>query len=190
MKRLPDAALQRLPNGSRLANNAASNDEAADRQDRTMSAVPCDRYWLVARDEAGLLTHMMRFLAGQARISFVGDLSRCEFPATLRCSTDEDSMLTRQTISPKPDFKILPLEHDSVRPILDAIMPDNRYMEDIIHIQIEKRGELQFGCYDQFHRDCIVCFLAVPAKFLDELRLKGVLRSWTTPHEGATRWHG
>ena len=99
-----------------------------------MSVVPQDRYWLVARDKPGLLTHMMRFLAGEARISFDGDLSRCEFPAVLPRSTDEDSILTRQTLSPRQDFVILPLEHDTIRPILDVMLPDNRYMEDIIHI--------------------------------------------------------
>ena len=155
-----------------------------------MSAIPQDRYWLVARDKPGLLTHMMRFLAGDARISFEGDLSRCQFPATILSSTDEDSILTRQTISPRQDFIILPLEHDTIRPSLDVVLPDNRYMEDIIHIQIEKRGELQFGSYDQFHHDCIVCFLGVSTKFLDELKQTGILRSWTTPHEDATRWHG
>ena len=94
---------------------------------------------MVARDKPGLLTHMMRFLAGEARISFEGDLSRCQFPATIPSSTDEDSILTRQTISPRLGFAILPLEHDTIRPILDAVLPDNRYLEDIIHIQIEKR---------------------------------------------------
>ncbi len=63
-------------------------------------------------------------------------------------------------------------------------------MDDIIHIQIEKHRELQFGSHDQFHHECLVCFLGVPTTFLDELQQKGILRSWTTPHEDATRWHG
>lgn len=154
-----------------------------------MTAFPQDCYWLVARDKPSLLTHMMRYLAGEARISFEGDLSRCEFPAMLPRSIDEDSILTRQTLSPRQDFIILPLEHDTIRSILDVVLPDNRYMEDIIHIQIEKRGELQFGSYDQFHHDRIVCFLGVPTKFLDELKQPGILRSWTTSHNDTTRWH-
>jgi hypothetical protein len=155
-----------------------------------MSALPQDRHWLVARDKPGLLTHMMHFLAGDARISFEGDLSQCQFPATIPSSRDEDSILTRQTISPRQDFIILALDRDTLRPILDIVLPDNRYMQDIIHIQIEKRGALQFGSYDQFHHDCIVCFLGVSTKFLDELKQRSILRSWTPPHEGTTRWHG
>jgi hypothetical protein len=133
---------------------------------------------------------MMRFLAGAARISFEGNLSNCKFPTTIPSATEEDSILQRQTVTPWQDFIILPIEHDTIRPILDVVLPNNRYVEDILHIQIEKRGELQFGCYDQFHDDCIVCFLGVPTQFLDELKQTGVILSWVTPFEGATRWHG
>jgi len=155
-----------------------------------MSAVTKDRYWLIARDKPGLLTHMMHFLAGDARISFEGDLSRCDFLVSISRDTNEDAILPRCTLSPQQDFIILPLEHDTVRPILDIVLPGNRYKDDIIHIQIEKHRQLQFGSYDQFHRDCIVCFLGVPTKFLDELKQKGIIRSWTAPSEGAVRWHG
>ena len=155
-----------------------------------MSSIQQDRYWLIARDKPGLLTRMMRFLAGEARISFEGNLSRCKFPLTIASADEEDSILRRQTIEPRQDFVILQLEHDTIRPILDIVLPDNRFMEDIVHIQIEKHGELQFGSYDNFHHECIVCFLGVPTKFLDELAQTGVIKSWTKPFEGAVRWHG
>jgi len=155
-----------------------------------MSAFPQDRYWLVARDKPGLLTHMMRFLAGDARISFEGNLSHCDFPASIPRIIEQQSVLQRQTLFPELDFITFALESDTVRPILDVVLPDRRYMDDIIHIQIEKHRELQFGSYDQFHHECIVCFLGVPTKFLDELEQKGILKSWTKPHENATRWHG
>src|SRR6266404_3550080 len=148
-----------------------------------MATIPQDRYWLIARDKSGLLVHMMRFLAGGAHISFEGNLSRCEFPATMPRQTEKESILRRQTVSPRQDFVILALEHDTIRPILDVVLPDNRYMEDIIHIQIEKNGGLQFGSYDQFDKNCIVCFLGVPPKFLDELKQRHIVHSWTTPSE-------
>src|SRR5215475_15660957 len=99
---------------------------------------PKDRYWLVARDKPALLMHTMRFLAGDAHISFEGDLSRCDFPASIPCIADQQSILRRRTAYP-----------------------------------------LQFGSYDQFHHECIVCFLGVPTEFLDELQQKGILKSWT-----------
>ena len=66
------------------------------------------------------------------------------------------------------DYAILELEQHSIRPILDTVLPDNRFMEDIIHIQIAQHGELQFGRYDNFHRECIISFHGVPTNFLDE----------------------
>jgi hypothetical protein len=154
------------------------------------AAVAQDRYWLVARDKPALLMHMMRFLAGDARISFEGDMSRCDFPASIPRIDEQQSILRRQTMYPRSDFIALALEPDTIRPILDVVLPGRRYLDDIIHIQIEKRRELQFGSYDQFHHECIVCFLGVTTEFLDELHQKGILKSWTTPHGGARRWHG
>ena len=77
-----------------------------------------------------------------------------------------------------------------MRLILDVVLPENRYKDEIIHIQIEKQGALQFESYDQFHHECIVCFFGVPPKLLEELKQRGIIRSWTTPYEGAARWHG
>jgi hypothetical protein len=151
---------------------------------------PRDRHWLVARDKPALLSQMMRFLAGDAHISFEGDLSKCDFAVSIPRLPEEQSILRRHTSIPKQDFLILALEHQTIRPILDSILTEDRYMKDIIHIQIEKRGELQFGSYDQFHHECIVCFLGVPTKFLDDLKHKRIIASWAAPSEGAVRWHG
>ena len=148
------------------------------------------RYWPIARDKPGLLIAMMKFLAGDAHISFEGNLSRCQFPPELNPTLKETPALVRQTLFPRQDFVVLPLEESTIRPILDVVFPNNRYLRDIAHIQIEKHGEQQFGSYDNFHDDCIVCFLGIPTSLLDDLQQKGVIRSWTVPYEGARRWHG
>jgi hypothetical protein len=156
-----------------------------------MNETPIDRYWPVARDKPGLLTAMVRHLAGDAHISFEGDLRHCSFPSTLNPSEDEAPALRRAILSPKQDFVVLALTSESVRPILDVVLPDNRYLKDIIHIQIEKEGQLQFGSYDNFHRECIVGFPpGVTPELLEQLKSSGVIRSWSVPHEGARRWHG
>jgi hypothetical protein len=149
-----------------------------------------DRYWLVARDKPGLLIAMMRALAGNAHVSFEGNLSRYAFPPDLRPDSKETPTLRRQTLVPELDFVVLPLEPINVQPILDVVLPERRFMNDINHIQIEKDGSLEFGAYDNFHPECIVCFLGVSPDFLEQLRESGVIRSWTTPHEGTQRWHG
>jgi hypothetical protein len=156
-----------------------------------MTEPTIDRYWPVARDKPGLLIAMMQHLAGEAHISFEGDLRRCPFSPDLNPSPAESPALRRHTSIPRQDFVVLPLTSDSVRPILDVILPDNRYLEEIIHIQIEQAGHLQFGSYDQFHADCIVGFPpGVTPALLDRLQTSGVIRSWSVPHAGARRWHG
>jgi hypothetical protein len=150
-----------------------------------------DRFWPIARDKPGLLIAMMRALAGNSHISFEGDLSRCRFGETLFPSGEETEVLRRHTLVPKQDFVVLPLPPDSVRPILDVVLADNRYLDDILHIQIERAGLLQFGAYDQFHPECTVCFPpGIGLEILEELRTSGVIRAWSVPHEGAQRWHG
>jgi hypothetical protein len=155
-----------------------------------MNGTEKDRYWIVARDKPGLLIAIMRALAGSAHISFEGDLSQCVFPPELAPRAYETPTLKRHTLVPKLDFVVLPLLPHTVQPILDVILPNRLFMNDIIHIQIEKNGRLEFGSYDNFHPECIVCFLGVRMDLLNTLRDKGVIRSWTMPHEGARRWHG
>jgi hypothetical protein len=156
-----------------------------------MAEPQIDRYWPVARDKPGLLIAMMRHLAGNAHISFEGDLSHCSFPSSLIPSEEETPALQRNTAYPKQRFIVLPLSPDTVRPILDVVLPSNRYLKDVIHIQIEKAGQLQFGAYDQFHHECIVGFPpGVTPELLNQLQSSGVIRSWLVPHEGAQRWHG
>ncbi len=136
-------------------------------------------YWIVARDKPGLLIAMMRHLAGDAHISFEGDLSNCAFPSDLAPSAEETPALQRAAKSRRQDFVVLPLTPDTIRPILDVILPQNRFMKDICHIQIERAGKLEFGSYDNFHPDSIVCSLRVPVELLATLQHKGVIRSWT-----------
>jgi hypothetical protein len=71
------------------------------------------------------------------------------------------------------DFVVLPLLPHTVQPILDVVLLNRRFMNDIIHIQIEKNDRLEFGSYDNFHPECIVCFLGVGTDLLDALRDKG-----------------
>jgi len=149
-----------------------------------------DRLWLVARDKAGLLIAMMKTLAGNAHISFEGDLSRCVFPPELDRSESETAILRRQTIAPVQDFVLLRLEPETIQPILGTVLPESRFMKHVIHIQIEKDGVLQFAAYDNFHRDCVECGPGVPRELLERLRLSGVLRSYEADLRHRSRGSG
>ncbi len=140
-------------------------------------------YWLVARDKPGLLIAMMRALTGHAYISFEGNLSRCDFGLLLPINDGLIYGLRRVTPYPCIDFVVLPLEPDTIRPILDQVLPGARVVHDIIHIQIAKHGRREFGAYDNFHPDCIVCGPLIPQSLLDNLQRRGVLRTYMAASE-------
>lgn len=147
-------------------------------------------YWIKPRDETALLRAMMQALAGDAHISFEGNLSRCTFADSLEPSGDETEALRRQTFRPELDFVVLPLRPEGVEPILAVVLPERRFQDDIIHIQIERRGELQFGSYDNFHPDCVVCCEGVETSLLDRLKSSGVIQSWEVAPDDQPGGHG
>jgi hypothetical protein len=120
---------------------------------------------------------MMDELAGDARISFEGDLSALHLSAILGATQEETAALKRGTLSPKQDFIILPLESSTVKAIVSAI--GGSVPSKIIHIQIEKGGIVQFAAYDNFHPQCIVFNPAVNRAVLESLVSEGIMRPYT-----------
>jgi hypothetical protein len=49
----------------------------------------------------------------------------------------------------------------------------------IIHIQIEKDGELQFGAYDNFYPECIYFGKAVKETVIQSLVSQNIMRPYT-----------
>jgi hypothetical protein len=135
-------------------------------------------FWLIARDKPGLLLSMMNELAGNAHISFEGDLSHCDFIKISGTSSVENGILKRNTIEPIQDFIILPLESETIPDIIKGVFPSGGITSRIVHIQIEKNGRIEFGAYDKFHPTCILCGKAVSITLLEHLLDKGVLRSF------------
>ena len=119
----------------------------------------------------------MTELAGDARLSLEGDLSRCRFPDDLVVSRDETAVLKRNTLVPRQDFIILRLSADTVATVFQQVMSAG-LKRAIIHVQIERAGVLELGAYDNFHPECVVTGSGVCAKLLDELKSKRVLRDF------------
>ena len=65
--------------------------------------------WFV-RDRYRFLLAVMKVLAGEAHISFEGDLHGFGLYNLPGASSDETSVLKRNTLWPKQDFVVLPLE--------------------------------------------------------------------------------
>jgi hypothetical protein len=134
-----------------------------------------NKFWLV-RDKRRFLLAMMEKLAGGAYISFEGDLKALRLSSTPGASQEETDALKRNTLEPKQDFIILPLEPSSSKTILSAI--GGTVPNTIRHIQIEKGGIIQFAAYDNFHPQCIVFHPAMDKAILESLVSEGIMRPY------------
>ena len=132
--------------------------------------------WKV-QNKSGLLLALMEKLAGDAHVSFEGNLKGLKLLSMPEASKEPTPSLKRNTLWPKQDFVIVPLEHFMGEKILAAI--GGTVPHRIIHIQIEKNDRLEFGAYDNFQPECIYFGAAVEQSFLADLVSQGVLRPYT-----------
>jgi hypothetical protein len=105
-------------------------------------------------EKTRLLLLAMRELAGEALISFEGNLNGLRLLSLPGASSSETAALKRATTWPKQDFIVVPLE-----PALIAVIVGARggsVSRRILHVQIEKRRVREFAAYDNFDRSCIV----------------------------------
>ena len=95
-------------------------------------------YLIDVRDKPGLLVAFIKELAGDARISFEGNLAKCNFSSFTTATFEPDGAFQRNTIAPRQDYIILPLSEKTIVPILVQVLPEGRCVHDVVHIQIEK----------------------------------------------------
>jgi hypothetical protein len=96
-----------------------------------------------------------------------GDLKGLSIYALPDVSEQETETLKRNTLWPKLDFVIAPLEHSTIRPTISAL--GGTVPRTVIHIQIEKAGRLQFGAYDRFNPGCVSFGEAISTVVLESL---------------------
>jgi glucose dehydrogenase len=152
-------------------------------------AVPY-KHWIDVRDKPGFLQQLMVELAGDARMSLEGDLSKCNFADDQVVSWEETPLLKRSTLSPRLDFVIVKLEPNTILPVFKQVLTAG-VKDANIHIQIERNGLLQLGAYDSFHRDCVVTGPEVSANLLASMKASGVVRSFdvaTGTRKNNPRW--
>ena len=124
---------------------------------------------------------MMHALACEhANISFEGQLSHTELPQIPGARFEETQVLRRGTLQPILDFIVLPLTSLSLPLIETAVISKIAFKGNtgIVHVQIETGGTMAFAAYDQFDRDCVVAYPAVPAALLMKLVEERVLYSF------------
>ncbi len=139
--------------------------------------------WLV-RDKRRFLLAIMEELAGNAHVSFEGDLRNLRLSSLPGASEAETASLKRNTLWPKQEFVVLPLEPSTSKTILSAI--GGTVPGSIIHVQIEKDGVLEFGAYDNFHPECIYFGGGLRQEFLESMVSQGLLKSVQKPANART----
>ena len=129
------------------------------------------------RDKRRFLVAVFQQLAGSAFVSFEGDLSGTTLVGATGASGDETEVLKRNTLWPKQDFVVLPLEAETIGSIAAAV--GGTVPRSILHIQVEKDGRLELGLYDNFAPKGMFFGPAVTPPFISALQNEGVLSSWT-----------
>ena len=132
------------------------------------------------RDKRRFLAAALAELAGVAQVSFEGDLSSTSLFDVAGASSDETQVLKRNTLWPKQDFVVLPLEAEMVGPIMAAV--GGTVPRGIIHIQVQKDGRLELGLYDNFAPKSMFLGPSLTASFtsfIATLQEAGVLVNWT-----------
>jgi hypothetical protein len=137
--------------------------------------------WTV-KDKARVLLAMMDALAGEAHISFEGDLKSLRLGSINGASDQESPALKRNTRWPEQDFLIVPLEATTIKTVFSAI--GGSVPRKILHIQIEKAGVVEFSAYDNFHPGCVVFGQAVKPELIAALASEGILIPCSTPPRG------
>jgi hypothetical protein len=128
------------------------------------------------RDKRRFLAAALAELAGDAQVSFEGDLSMTSLSDVPGASNDETQVLKRGTLWPKQDFVVLPLEVEMVRPIMAAV--GGTVPRGLIHVQVQKEGRLQLGLYDNFDPNCMFLGPGLTPSFIATLQEAGVLTHW------------
>ena len=106
-----------------------------------------------------------------------GNLSGTSLFDVAGASSDETQVLKRNTLWPKQDFVVLPLEAEMVGPIMAAV--GGTVPRGIIHIQVQKDGRLELGLYDNFAPKFMFFGSSLTSTFLATLQDTGTLVHWT-----------
>jgi hypothetical protein len=138
-------------------------------------------YKLDIRDRPPLLVAIMQACAGSgSKISFEGYLSTTELTQLEDVASEETPLLKRATLWPKLDFLVLPLTEQTFSAIKKAIISKIAFGErGIVHVQIEKNGQIAFAAYDNFQHGWVAADTPISTTLLEDLIQTRVLRGYT-----------
>ena len=133
---------------------------------------------LDVRHPIELVRALILHLGAGGHLSLEGDLSQLDESVKAIGRTKEGFKLRHNTISPRQDILVLPLDDKSIPLIEKRVLPNVGLNSRVIHVQIEKAGKQIFGAYDKFHSECVWVSEVVGVDVLERLVADGVLRSF------------
>jgi hypothetical protein len=137
--------------------------------------IPKHRYWIEPRDDAKLLTEVLRYFQGGASILLEGDLAIFHFGDIPGTSAIVSEIFIPQ--APESNERIvLPLDDSTIEEILKRVLPSNRFKKLINAIQIVRNDQIQFMTGDNFHHECISIHPEISVEFLERLRSQFIIK--------------
>lgn len=135
---------------------------------------------LTTRKKSVHLDAMMELFAwADGRISFEGRLAHPALRSIEGAIEAESAVLKRNTTWPVLDFVILPLTPATVPQIQKAIRSRIGFGNNgIVHVQIERGGEVVFAAYDGFYEEGAAIVCEVTDEILDGLIASGAIWSY------------
>jgi len=131
------------------------------------------RSWNAVHNKNHLLQIAMKHLAGDAQISFEGALAALGFFELQGIQTEETAVLKRNTEWPRQDFVVASLNPESVQSLIKAL--GETVPRSVLHIQIARKGKLEFGAYDNFDPQALFLGEAFGDELLNDLIAQGIL---------------
>ena len=129
------------------------------------------------RDKRRFLAAALAELAGDAQVSFEGNLSGTSLSDVAGASSDETQVLKRNTLWPKQDFIVLPLEirwcGRSWRQWVELCQRVSSMYKS------KKRGGSNLVCMTSFSPDSMFLGPGLTPLFIATLQEAGVLTHWT-----------
>ncbi len=139
-------------------------------------------YHLIARRPLALFERLLDRFCGNAHISFEGDLSKCDLRRIQVVSREPLGVLRSNTLYPKLDFVILPLEAETIEILKRQVLPRIGIRKRVIHTLIEKGGKLVFAAYNNMDPGCIWICNDVSEEFLQDLVESGSIKKYSPVH--------
>jgi hypothetical protein len=142
-----------------------------------------DGYILEVNEPIKLLKAIIDMFYGNAYISMEGRLKANDFSFINGISKEPTEILKRNTIEPRQDFIIFPLEADTKEIIKQKVLSQIGLRKNIDHILVQKDGKLVFAAYDNFDSECVWIMEEVTEKWLEELHQQDILKSFKKEKE-------